>query len=387
MGCNRARRKCLGVPVSLFALSGFVVNDPNHAPFGAPWLRGITPARLAVFAACCFLIALPGAAGFLPLASAPWKIWDRFARTFAFATPMFLLVLKTQVWTERSAPGRRITAMVLAVVAGSVAYAALRAGVRVFSGGLKLSDPAVGFLMVAYVSRALVTGGLLAAILEFAARERETALRLHRARLSRSEIERQLVESRLNLLRAQIEPHFLFNSLASVKLLYGKDIREGRELLRHLTGYLRDATSCARRREIRLDDEVALARTFLGIFQVRMGKRLLVGIDVPPELESALVPPLTIGTLVENAVKHGIGPRASGGVVRLTARRHAGFLVVHVHDDGVGFRARSGSGVGLGNIRARLETLFGAAGTLDVATNDSGGVTATLRLPYRVAGA
>jgi LytS/YehU family sensor histidine kinase len=324
---------------------------------------------------------------FLPLSEAAWNIWDRFSRTFAFATPMFLLVIKTELWTARSPSRDRIVALVLAVVAGAALYAALRTGVRVLSGNIKGTDPAIGPLWIAYCSRAILTGGLLTAILYFAVREREAALRLHRMRLARVEIERQLVESRLNLLRAQIEPHFLFNSLASVKLLYERDRRKGRELLRQLTAYLRDATSCAREREIRLGDEVALARMFLGIFEVRMGKRLVVGIDVPPELESALVPPLTVGTLVENAVKHGIGPRASGGAVRLTARSDAGYLVVGVHDDGVGFRTRSGSGVGLGNIRARLETLFGSAGSLDVATNSMGGVTATLRFPHRVAAA
>jgi LytS/YehU family sensor histidine kinase len=186
-------------------------------------------------------------------------------------------------------------------------------------------------------------------------------------------------------LRAQIEPHFLFNSLASVKRLYERDRTQGRALLANLAAYLRLASRSSQRREIPLGDEVALARSFLGIFQVRMGARLQVNIDVPREHDAALVPPLTVGTLVENAIKHGLAPRASGGTLSLRARREGDQLVVGVGDDGVGFRAYSGPGVGLANTRARLETLFGAAGSLDLAANPGGGVTATMRLPYRVA--
>jgi sensor histidine kinase YesM len=194
-----------------------------------------------------------------------------------------------------------------------------------------------------------------------------------------------MVEARLQLLQAQIEPHFLFNSLASVKRLYEKEPEKGRSLLRNLGDYLRVAISRARLRDAHLAEEVALARSFLAICEVRMGERLRVRIDLPAELESALVPPLMVGTLVENAIKHGIGPRASGGTVRVTARRHGSVLEVEVADDGVGFRARSGHGIGLANIRARLATLFADSASLELAGGPGGGVTATMRLPLRSA--
>jgi sensor histidine kinase YesM len=134
---------------------------------------------------------------------------------------------------------------------------------------------------------------------------------------------------------------------------------------------------------VALGDEIALARSFLAIFQVRMGQRLRVRIDVPRDLESALIPPLMLGTLVENAIKHGIGPRADGGTVSLAARHCGASLEMEVGDDGVGFRARAGHGVGLSNTRARLETLFGSAGVLELAGNAAGGVTAMIRIPLR----
>jgi sensor histidine kinase YesM len=236
-------------------------------------------------------------------------------------------------------------------------------------------------------SRAAISGGILTAILFFAARERAAQRLLHRTQLARVEIERQGVEARLQLLQAQIEPHFLFNSLASVKRLYEKRPEEGRDLLRSLRECLRVATSRSGRQDCSLGEEIALARSFLAIFQVRMGPRLRVNIDIPASLEDALIPTVMVGTLVENAIKHGIGSRASGGTIAISARREEGDLVVDVRDDGVGFRARSGWGVGLANIRARLATLFGDAGSLDLRTNPAGGMTVTIRVPHRRAAA
>jgi LytS/YehU family sensor histidine kinase len=239
--------------------------------------------------------------------------------------------------------------------------------------------------MLAFYIRGLSTGGLLSAILLFAAHQRDAERRMSQARLARVEIERQMAESRLQLLQAQIEPHFLFNSLASVKRLCEKDPGNGRALLRNLGEYLRAARRDGKKREVRLGDEIVLARSFLAIFQVRMGRRLRVRIDVPEDLESALIPPLMVGTLVENAIKHGIGPRATGGTVSLAARHRGGSLEMEVGDDGVGFRARAGHGVGLANIRARLETLFASAGSLELAANAKGGVTAIICIPLRTA--
>jgi hypothetical protein len=371
--------------VALPLSPAFLVNDPDHAPFGAPWLRGITPARVAVFAAVCFFVAFPAVRSDVlsgEYGKAMWLLWDRSARGFACATPMFILVIKMESWTAAAPTRVRLGALVLAVVAGAAIYTALRTGLRFFHG--TVVDPAVFWeTMVAYFARSIIIGALLTAILYFAARERDAARQLHRARMSRAEIDSQLVESRLKLLQAQIEPHFLFNSLASVKRLYESDKGKGRALLGNLAAYLRAAALGVRRREVPLGEEIALAKTFLEIFRVRMGSRLLVRIDVPAEHEGALVPPMTIGTLIENSIKHGLAPRAAGGRLDITAHRDEESLVIAVADDGVGFRGQSGRGVGLANIRARLETLFGPNGSLELAANPDGGVTATLRLPYR----
>jgi len=370
--------------LSLPSSPGFPVNDPEHGRRDAYWMRGITPARLGLIAVICIGWHVTN----------PFSVHDEFleragkvlhnAGIFLIsALPMFVLVVRTEIATVRSSPRVRIAALALAVLIGALLFPLVRWGLRIGSLPHIGRPDAVWQYSVAHFFKASLMGGLLTTVLYFAARERETERRLQATRLSRVEIDKQMTEARLQLLQAQIEPHFLFNSLASVKRLYEKDPEKGRSLLRNLGNYLRAAISRARLREARLDEEIALARSFLAIFQVRMGPRLRVRVDIPADLEPALIPPLMVGTLVENAIKHGIGPRASGGTVSLTARRHGDFIEIDVADDGVGFRARSGHGIGLANIRARLETLFASAASLELTSRFEGGVIATIRLPLR----
>lgn len=378
------RRARKGVFLFLPVSPGFMVNDPDHAPAGASWMRGITPARLGVVALLCILIH----------ANNPTFARDEFLRTagltlhnaaifFLAALPLFVLVVRTEIMTARSSTRVRIVALVLAVLVGALAFPVVRWGLRIGMQPVVGNPASYWEYTVGHVFKALLFGGLFTSILFFDSREREAQRRLHLTRISRVEIDRQMAEARLQLLQAQIEPHFLFNSLASVKRLYEREPGKGRSLLRNLGDYLRMAISRARLREAPLGEEIALARSFLAIFQVRMGARLRVRIDVPEEVKSAPIPALMVGTLVENAIKHGIGPRASGGNVSLTARRDGEILELAVADDGVGFRARLGHGVGLANIRSRLETSFAGLASLELTSNPLGGVTATIRFPCR----
>ena len=354
------------------------------------WMRGITPLRLGVLSAVCVMFAArPVLWDLSPenafeRSQALLRVWMTY---FICALPLFVLVVKTEIWTARWTMRRRVAALVLAIAVGATAFPVGNAVMRTLRANYRGDQQQAWqswHYMLAFYVRGLSTGGLLAAILLLAARERDAERLLQQTRLARVEIERQAEESRLRLLQAQIEPHFLFNSLASVKRLYEKEAGSGRSLLRDLGAYLRAANRGGREREVPLADEVALARSFLAIFQVRMGERLRVRIDVPGHLESALVPPLMLAMLVENAIKHGIAPRGSGGTLTLAARRSGDLLEMEVSDDGVGFRAHSGHGVGLSNTRARLETLFQGAGMLDLAANAVGGVTAVIRVPFRI---
>jgi hypothetical protein len=367
--------------------AGFLVNDPEHVPFGAPWLRGITPLRVLAVAGVCWFYALGPSAtviardgfgeGFNRI-----LFWSLFF--FVCSLPTLFVVVKADVWSAAWPARARLAAFAMAVVCGSMLFGLAGLLWRTQLGGMSFADPQSYLFLRGDIVRSLLVGGLLAAVLHIAGRERQLLRELHGVRLTHVELDKQVAEARLQLLQAQIEPHFLFNSLASVKLLYEKEPDRGRALLRNLADYLRMAIPHARRREATLGEEAALARSFLSIFEVRMGERLRVRIDIPPEVEDALIPPLMVGTLVENAIKHGIAPRASGGCVSLTARRIGAQLEIRVIDDGVGFRAQSGSGVGLANVRSRLLSLHGEAGVLELARNADSGVTVTMRVPFRV---
>ena len=193
------------------------------------------------------------------------------------------------------------------------------------------------------------------------------------------------IEARLSALQAQIEPHFLFNTLATVKRLYETAPEQGREMMTHLTAYLRAALPALRHRLGRLDEELARVRHYLSLLQMRMGPRLAFELRVEPALQGAAMPPMAVLTLVENAVKHGLSPLPEGGRIEVQARvGEDACLWVDVIDNGRGFESQGGSGVGLANTRARLQALYGERAALNLAAGPGQrGVTASLRLPLQ----
>jgi len=193
------------------------------------------------------------------------------------------------------------------------------------------------------------------------------------------------VEARLNVLQAQIEPHFLFNTLANVRRLCEVDPESGRGMLGSLLDYLRAALPAMRRSSSALGEEFELVRAYLAVLQHRMGERLRFRIELSDQLAEARIPPLILPTLVENAIRHGLAPLPEGGTITVSAARDGDQVVVRVADDGAGFQAASGSGVGLANTRARLSALFGAAARLSLRGNEPRGVIAEVRLPHQVA--
>ena len=201
--------------------------------------------------------------------------------------------------------------------------------------------------------------------------------------LRRLNTEHLLTNTRLAALRSQIEPHFLFNTLATLRWLQRTEPEAGARMLANFIDYLRRMAPMLERSEVLLGEEIDLMRAYLQVVEMRMGGRLHVAIDVPLDLRRARVPPLALATLVENAVKHGISPAQFGGEIAILAHEVAHQLVLSVTDTGVGFNPGSGSGTGIGlsNVCARLSTLYGALGSLRVEANTPTGVRATLRLP------
>ena len=234
------------------------------------------------------------------------------------------------------------------------------------------------------VSVWLLTGGLGCALLNYAQQEAQSRAQLAQAARERDALAAQGVQARLSALQAQIEPHFLFNTLAHVQRLHETDPRRGRDMLRSLIDYLRAALPSMRRSGSTLRRELDLARSFLTILQLRMGDRLVYDIQVDHSLLDAAVPPMVVPTLVENAIKHGLSPLPRGGRIVLSARRSSdGRLEIEVADNGQGFVATSGSGVGLANTRSRLMALFGEQAGLELRSAEPSGVVARVLMPLQ----
>ncbi len=208
------------------------------------------------------------------------------------------------------------------------------------------------------------------------------------AAVAQTATEKELTVARLSLLHAQVEPHFLYNTLASAQLLARSDPPRAEEMLGHLIQYLRHSLPRTDDESSTLGAELERALAYLEIMKVRMGARLAVQVDVPETLRATPLPPMMLQTLVENAVKHGLEPRTGGGTIWIRARQGDGQVAVTVADDGEGFNAKnSGTGIGLKNVRERLRLVHGGEASLAVVANFPAGVAATISLPAADGGA
>jgi LytS/YehU family sensor histidine kinase len=189
--------------------------------------------------------------------------------------------------------------------------------------------------------------------------------------------------AKLALLQAQIEPHFLFNTLANAQSVIESDPKTAKLILEHLNHYLRVSLGRTRQAASTLGDEINLVSALLAISALRLGERLRFTIDVPDALKQAQLPPLLLQPLVENALEHGIDPAVNGGEIRIEARRDNDSLCLRVTDTGVGFNASSPEGVGLANVRGRLSSLYGERGRLALYDHTPHGVVAEISLPLQ----
>jgi len=212
---------------------------------------------------------------------------------------------------------------------------------------------------------------------------------LERAASARAEAEaarRLASETQLKLLRSQLEPHMLFNTLANLRVLIGVDAAQAQAMLDRLIGFLRTTLAASQAQEHTLAREFAWIGDYLALMAVRMGPRLAVQLELPDALADRPVPPLLLQPLVENAIHHGLEPQAAPGRVEVRARREGDRLVLTVRDTGRGLPARparDGGGFGLAQVRERLRALHGerASLVLQAAPDAEGGALATITLP------
>jgi two-component system, LytTR family, sensor kinase len=304
----------------------------------------------------------------LPLRIADWY-------TCALFTPVcFWLVrrypLQRGLWLRNAAV--QLTVISMAV--------ALKFAIYVEVGRRLRPDPdwrldrilAGGFISESIAFWALL--GIVHAI-EYYRRYREHEV--HAARL-----EAELAGARLDALTAQLQPHFLFNTLHSVSTLMRRDVDAAEEMLAHLGDLLHRTLRQQQRHEIPLAEELELLRHYLDIMKIRFHDRLVDRIDLQDGVTGALVPPFILQPLVENAIQHGIARKPGAGRIEIAACRAGDSLEITVRNDGEGF-AGGGEGVGLSNTRRRLEELYGPQQGLDLMPEAGGGLLVRIVIPFR----
>lgn len=346
------------------------------------WIEALV-ILLALCVALALMLALFETVFFLftdPLLDALQDLLWCWERAFVAVTA----VLLTLAALPRCLPERgwlRWTGLALAIVfAGALGWFAEDTLTLLVSGEHISADERPYMLHTMFVLATFV--GVLG---EYRWRSLRAAAALHEAELNRIRLQGELASGRLQVLQAQIEPHFLFNSLANVRRLLRTNGEAGRAMLADLMRYLETALPRMRDDSSTLAREAELVRAFLAVYQVRMGHRLQVHIDVPVELGAHVVPPMMLLTLIENALKHGLGPLPEGGAISIAAAEAGGRLVLRVADTGHGLVAGSGGGTGLANIRARLKAMHGAAARLSLHLNEPRGVVAEIELPVPTA--
>ncbi len=249
-------------------------------------------------------------------------------------------------------------------------------GLILAGGVFKFANLAFLLIISAFIIK-VVAGGKRRA--ELTASEATT-------RAETEQLERTVLEARMEALQAQIEPHFLFNTLASIDQLIQSDPPRASKMQQSLIRYLRSAMPQMREGgRPTLGQQVTLSSAFLEIMAVRMEERLQPVVNVPEGLRSAVFPSMMLQTLVENAVKHGLEPKAEGGKLEIGAEVVNGQLAVHVLDTGKGFLPNAEAGVGLANIRERLQALYNGRAELIIGVPAAGGTCATIKVPYEVA--
>jgi sensor histidine kinase YesM len=240
---------------------------------------------------------------------------------------------------------------------------------------LNLTEPAVWFILISFGVKVLAGGKRRAELKAQEASEKANVATL----------ERRLMEAQMATLQAQVEPHFLFNTLALIGQLIETDPKEAARVHAHLIEYLRSSLPQMRAGGGgTLGKQVELSRAYLAIMQARMKERLSVRFEVPDFLGSAPFPPMMLQTLIENAIKHGLEPKVAGGTIVVRGHVVGATLHVDVCDDGVGIDLHADEGVGLANIRERLALLYGKDAELVIEMPPGGGACASIRLPYRM---
>lgn len=320
------------------------------------------------------------------LASArPYPLWRALGVGFleAYVWVPITLVVFALVRRFPLEPGQRLRHGAILLIAG-VALVVVKMAIFHFPGqamGLLRRETTYLVALVAYGGQRLVTYGLLVGV----AHAVRYARTVRERELSRSQLQTQLVQAQLQMLKMQLHPHFLFNTLHAISTLVHVDPDRAERMIASLSEMLRGTLAQQRAQEVTLREELAALEPYLDIETTRLGERLAVATTVEPGTGDALVPHLLLQPLVENAIRHGISPRRRPGRVEIRATRADGRLELEVADNGAGISASPRPGaIGLANTRARLQQLYGDAHAFTLDSAPEEGTRVRISLPFRV---
>jgi two-component sensor histidine kinase len=283
--------------------------------------------------------------------------------------------------------GNRARSLLVHVLASglfSISYMVLRAWVGSLQYGVPFADAFRPLLVKTWHFNLLIYWVIVAVsqAFDYYRKYRERELRT-------SELEKLLAQAKLQALQMQLNPHFLFNTLHSISSLMHKDVEAADRMISRLSDLLRAALERSDTQEVSLREELQFLESYLAIEQIRFGDRLKVEMLVAPDTLEAQVPNLILQPLVENAIRHGIEPRARPGIIELKAQRREQTLTLQVSDNGAGLKNHTPEreGVGLSNTRARLRELYGEDHRLELLPGPAGGLQVELHIPFRANGA
>lgn len=323
-------------------------------------------------AAGILFVAAPGVDSFLRLLV--------FSESVGMAILAFATLLRPSRWFPNIRPmAGWLVSGVIAIPAGYVVGHVI--ALAMLGEPFRLSSPGHD-RMVPIIFTVLIAGFGLH---YFATREH-----LANEAMARSEAQRLATESQLRLLRAQLEPHMLFNTLANVRSLVQEDSRQAEVMIDQLIVYLRSALAASRTDANTLRDEFTQLRAYLEIMSLRMGSRLTYRLELPATLEQLAVPSMLLQPLVENAIKHGIEPKVGAGSVQVLAQQTDGHVEISVVDTGLGLQpghadmrpdSDSSGSYGLFHVRERLQAIYGATASLKLTSHSPTGVCARVRIP------
>jgi sensor histidine kinase YesM len=325
------------------------------------------------------VLALIAAFALMPVTSNPFI--EVIGETLFVGMVLLFAFTLAGAWQQTLVP--RWVAQVAAVAIGAalspLAVQMLSVGGH-FSVFAASSKMVAGYVMVTL--GAAIVGTLFALGALYRERDAQARAEALQFALERETLQRQAADAQLHLMTAQIEPHFLLNTLANVQELVESGSPRAAPVFRSLIAYLRAAMPRLNQPAATLGDEERLVRAYLELMLMRMPDRLAFRIDIEPALRAMRFPPMALLTLVENAIRHGIDPGCDAGVIEVGARCDAGDAIhLWVSDTGVGLPENAGTGAGLGNLQARLHAFFGAAARFELSEQAPRGVRADIHLP------